>query len=188
MKRFILPGIVLVLLTAGCTQAQVDRAAAISAQADVRLAQADRAIALAQQAVDQGKILADQLGDVRAQQIVAQAQAGLAAATAARDVAKGASDASHAALEAAKASQQAGGSSVDVLLAALTAFLPTAGVAVGAIRQAIKSAQAFRQTVAGIEDAKKLMTSDQIASLHGSLAEAQDDHVKATVSQIKATL
>lgn len=174
------------LLLCSCTQAQVDRAAQISAAADARLAQADAAIALAQQAVDQGKKLADQLGSAEAQSIIAQARQGLAAASAARDVAKLASKGAHAALEAAKTAQAAGGSTIDVLIAVVGAFVPAAGVAGTAIRSAMKSAQALRQTVAGIEKSKLAMTQDQIENLHSALSESQDAHVKATVKLIKA--
>lgn len=152
--RFILP-LAAVLVLAGCTQAQIDRAAKLSAEADDRLAQVDQAIAQARSA---------------------------------RDGAKVASDGAHAALEAAKSSQAAGGAGLDMLLAVLGTFVPLAGVAGVAVRKAITVSAGLRQTIAGIEEAKKAMTPEQVASLHGSLAEAQDDHVKATVSLIKANL
>ncbi len=183
--KLILPALVLVLLTSGCTQQQVDRAAAATAEADAKLAQVDQAIAAAQQAVADGKVLADSIGNVKAQQIVAQAQAGLAAATAARQGIQVADDAAHAALTAAKAS---GGSLFSIVAAVVGTLVPAMGVILPLVGQVAKWRQSFTQTVAGIETAKGSMTPDQIESLHGALAEAQDDHVKAAVSLVKAKL
>lgn len=184
--RLILPALACVLL-ASCTQGQIDRAAAISAAADARLAQADQAIALATQAVEQGRQLADQIGDVRAQQIVAQAERGLAAARAAGEAAKLAADGAHAALDGAKAAQAAGGSTVDVLIAALTAFIPTAGVAAAAIKKAVASGNAFRQTVAGIDQARAALGEDAWkAKVSPHLASSQDQKVKEMVERTQS--
>lgn len=181
-------GLSALLFLGGCTQAQIDRAAAISAGADARLAQADQAMVLAQAAVDQGKALAEQLGSIRAEQVVAQAQQALVAAGAAREAAKLAADAGHAALSSAQAAQAAGGSTLDVLGAALAAFLPTAGIAYAAIRRAIAAAQSLRQVVAGVEDAKEKLPDDQVVKLHASLDAAQDEATKRRVALVRATL
>ncbi len=183
--RFILLAIVCAVLTCSCTQAQVDRAAQISAAADAKLDQATKAVALAQQAVDQGKVLAEQTGNLQAQQIVAQAQAGLAAAQGALQVVKVADDTAHAALAAA---QNSGGSLFAIAVSIVGTLVPAMGVILPLVAQVAKWRQSFTQTVAGIETAKATMSPDQITALHGALAEAQDDHVKAAVSLVKATL
>ncbi len=171
--RFILPAIVLMLLTS-CTDQQI-------ARAEAQVAEAERAIALAQAAVDQGEKLAAQLGNVQAEQIVTQAKAGLAAATAARDVAQ-------AAVTGAKAAQAAGGSTADVLIAVVSTFCPLAGVALAALRKAGAATRGLRQTVAGVEQAKASLKPEQVDLLHTALAAAQDEHVRTAVSLIRAKL
>ncbi len=185
MRHLLLPILALAVLLSGCSQAQIDRAAKATAEADARLAQVDQAIAAAKQAIADGKVLADQIGNVKAQQIVAQAEAGLAAAAAARQGIQVADDAAHAALDAAKNS---GGSLFAIVSAVVVTLVPAMGVILPLVGQVAKWRQGLTQTVAGIEEAKKTMSPEQISNLHGALAEAQDDHVKAAVSLVKAKL
>lgn len=181
-------GLTALLFVGGCTQEQIDRAAQISAAADARLVQADQALELAQRAVEQGKVLAEQIGSVRAQQVIGQAEQALAAAGAAREVAKVAADGAHGALDAAKAAQAAGGSTIDVIIAIATTTAPALGGLLMALRKLWAVGRDFRQTVAGVEKAKETLPADAVAKLHAALAETQDAGAKQRVAVVKAAL
>jgi hypothetical protein len=210
MTRRILPVLVAVLLTAGCTNDQVTRAEGYAQTAHTLLDQAVSHVgALEQQLAVARKAAADS-GDARIVAVADQLQSAVAVAKTYLPTLQATAAQADATLAQMKASPDvpwwkvAVGIAVPLLLP-FAKGIPVVGPAIGQLgelawaaysthdqkaQQAAIEARAkgLAQTVAGIENAKKLMTPDQVESLHGSLAEAQDSDVKAVVSQFKATL
>lgn len=189
MKIGIRLGLVLLVCFSlgGCTQAQIDRAQAIDDSAHVRQQQADAALAAAQIALKAAQDLAATIGSAKAADALTKAQDALNLAGDFSSATKAAVASADAGLAAAKTSQAAGASTLDVLLAALTAFVPTAGVAATAIAKAIQNGRAFAQTVKGIDAAKASM-GDALFTQHvaPALSSAQDASVKAQVNAVQS--
>lgn len=178
---------VLALALGGCTQDQINRAQAIDDAAHARQAQAEAALNAAQEALDVAKALAAQVGAEKASAALAKAQQALDTAGAFANATKAAVSTADATLAAAKSSAAAGGATIDTLLAVLTAFVPTAGVAAVAVVKAVRAGQAFAQTVKGIDAAKENMGPELFAKhVAPALAAAQDEHVKAKVDAVQA--
>lgn len=178
---------VLTFSLTGCSQASVDRAQAGVDQAKEILAKAEAAEARVAEAVATAREIAAAIGDERAKELVAKADAALAMAKSGTEAAKIVVATADTGLAAAKASQAAGGSTFDMLLAAAGALIPGAGAAALAIRNAIKSGRALRQTVAGVEEARKVLgESDWECKVAPALAAAQDESVKALITKIQA--
>ncbi len=155
------------LLSSGCTQADIDRAQQLSDAADAKLA-------AAQQAADVAKSFADASNNEKAKAAVDAANSALA-------IARDAADAGHKAVAAAKTSQAAGATTFNVLLAGAAALVPALAGLLGAVNLAVRNAQALRQTVAGIDNAKKALPPEAVATLHSELAKAQDESTKTKV-------
>lgn len=170
----------------GCTQADIDRAEAVSAAADAKLSAADQALAVANQALDEARELAAKVGSDQARQLVAKAQQAVDLASASDDAAKVAAKAGRDAVEGAKAAQAAGASTFNVLLAAATALIPAAGGLIASINSAVQAGRALRQTVAGVDAAKAKLPPDAVDTLHAELAKAQDASTKRAVDQVQA--
>lgn len=188
MKHYLLVAIAACLaLCAGCTDAQIARAQQAVDVTTQRLEQAQQAEAAAKTALEAAQALADSTHSVEAQHAVAVAKAAVDTASQARLAAVETSKLAAQSLEAVKSAQAAGGGAVDLILAAVGAFLPGAGAALVAIRRAVSAGMAFKQTVAGLDAARQSMGNtvwDQHVAPH--LAAAQDDSVKAAVKQVQA--
>ncbi len=184
MKLSILLLAILCLSFSGCTEQQVVRAEQAVQNGQELLARAEAAEVTAKAAVEQAKALAEQLGSEKAKAIALQAEQALAIASDGVASAKAALQGAQVAADAAKAAQAAGGSTIDVLLAGLTAFLPAAGTAAIAIRKLFAERRALHQTVQGIDNARQSLPEGIWDShLAPALAAAQDDAVKARVAQ-----
>jgi hypothetical protein len=184
-----------------CTDEQIARAQVFVDQTDVRLAQANQAVELAKQAVAEAKALAEQFQSEGAKAAASKAEAALGQVIAARDIAASTDKAAHDALTGAKAAQDAGGSTLNVLLAAGKGALPMALLALTAAVKWWRALQAHEatktdlaatqaaltQTVTGLDDARNSM-GDAVWDQHvaPNLAAAQDAHVKATVALVQA--
>lgn len=174
------------LLAGGCTQAQIDRAQLLADASDAKLVAAAQAEDAARATLATAQQLADASNSDKAKAAVAAANAALDVATATTAVAKSAAAAGHQAVDAATAAQAAGSSTFNVLVAAAAALVPTVGGLVAAIAAAVKAGQAFRQTVAGVDNAKKSMPPEAVAALHIELAKAQDESTKVAVDKAQA--
>jgi hypothetical protein len=160
------------LFVGGCTQADIERAQQLADSADAKLV-------AAKQAVDAAESLATATNSEKALAAVAAANAALA-------VAVESADAGHKAVASAKQSQAAGATTFNVLLAAATALIPAVGGILASVNSAVKSAQALRQTVAGIDNAKRSLSPEAVALLHSELAKAQDESTKDRVDAAQA--
>ncbi|MES2531977.1 MAG: hypothetical protein V4636_13145 [Pseudomonadota bacterium] len=186
--RILIPLLAGILLLVGCTDAQIQRAEAISIDADRRLVQAEQATQVAAEALAAAKATAVALDNVEAQRAIAQAEDAVSLASEATDAARQAANGARSAVEAARAAKDAGGASIDVVLAGVVAFVPTLGGLLLAIRKAIESGRALRQTVSGVQTAKEGMKPEDVKRLHDALNKSQDESVKLTVANVKATL
>jgi hypothetical protein len=202
MRYLALPLIAVALLALGsCSDQQIARAQVFVDQTDARLVQANQAVELARQAVAEAKRVAELFQSEGAKVAADKAAAALAQVEQVRDIAALTNKGAHDALSGAKAAQEAGGSSVDVLLAMGKGALPMALAALVAgvkwwralqAHEAIKTdlaatQTALRQTVTGLDDARDSM-GDAVWDQHvaPNLAAAQDAHVKATVALVQA--
>lgn len=156
----------------GCTEADIARAQQLADSADAKLAMAQQAVAAAQTLATETKS--------------EKAQAAVTAANAALAVAVESADAGHKAVAAAKTSQAAGATTFNVLLAGAAALIPALGGILAAVNSAVQSGKALRQTVAGVDEAKKSMTPEAVALLHAELAKAQDESTKTRVDAAQA--
>lgn len=173
----------------GCTQAQVDRAEAAVVTAKDILAKAEQAQATALQAVEMARKIADEIGSEKAKEVIAKADEALAKAAAGVEVAKGAVAGAENAAAAAKTAQVAGGSTIDVLLAAVGAFLPGAGAALLAFRKAATTGRALRQTVEGVESVREAIgEADWKTKAAPALSSSQDEAVKTLIAKVQASL
>ncbi len=183
--KYILPLMALVMLS-GCTQRQIDEAKAMQAQAHQILTVTEEAHRATQAALAEMKAIAAKIGGASGEALVAKAEHMLEVTgekvADARDYAKK----MDGAVEVAVASHDAGGTTVDVLLGLLTYFVPGAAALV-AIRKAMNSGRALKQTVQGLDNVRKIVGDTQWdASIAPSLEDAQDADVKVAVKKIQA--
>lgn len=116
-----------VAFSVGCTDAQIARAQSIADAASIRVGQAEQAVALATEAVASAKELATKLESEQALRIIGQAEQALHVASAAKDSAIASAKVAQDGVAAAKAAQEAGGSTVDVIIAGVTVAIPAIG-------------------------------------------------------------
>ncbi len=195
--RLILALIALAMLCS-CTQEQVDRAeqASIAARevlASVEAAEArvKKAEEIAAAAVQAARDMAEQSGSDKAKAAVVQAEQALAVAhQAVSQVSDGVEVAHHAVIktdqifQTAKAAHDAGGSTLDVILAIISTAVPAAGGALVLIRKLMTTGQALKQTVAGISAARKsLGESNWKDAVAPALDAAQDEAVKELIKK-----
>ncbi len=195
--RFIIALIALAMLCS-CTQEQVDRAEQASIAAKEVLASVEAAEArvkkaeeIAAAAVQAARDMAEQSGSDKAKAAVVQAEQALAVAhQAVSQVSDGVEVAHHAVIktdqifQTAKAAHDAGGSTLDVLIAIISTALPAAGGALVLIRKLMTTGQALKQTVSGISSARQALGEMAWkASVAPALDTAQDEAVKALVAK-----
>lgn len=185
--KYLLPLLALILLS-GCTQAQVDRAEASVKQSRELLQRAEAAESRAKEAVAMARKLADTINNDKAKEIVEKAEAAMATVSDSVATARGIVEKSETTLAAVKNAHAAGGSTLDVLLAGISVFVPTAGAALIAIRKAMTNGRALRQTVTGLDDVRKVIGDTQWdASVAPALESSQDAATKVAIKQIQAT-
>lgn len=201
MRPIYLPFLLAVLLLAGCTQAQVDRAEAALNVAKDNLAMVEAAEARAMsaeatcaKALAAAKALSDQVGNDATKRIVSEAEAmlaqakeGLATVHTGVQVAKVGVQGADQAFKSAKAAYEAGGSTVDVLIAILGTAVPAVGGVLLALRKAQTVGKALKQTVCGLDEARASM-GDAVWDQHvaPALESAQDAQVKAAIALAQA--
>lgn len=176
-----------VLMLAGCSQEQVDRAEKAVVTAQEILARAEQAEAAASSAVAIARGLADQIGSEQAKAVVAKAEAALATVSASVETARLSVNVASNAAQSAKSAQAAGGSTIDVLLAILATAVPAVGAFIPVLRKLAATGKALAQTVKGVQVARANIGEEGWKrSVAPALAEAQDEDVKATVGRVLA--
>ncbi len=183
---------VAVIAITSCSDAQIARTAEMVKATDEQLDRANLAVATAEKAVATAKQIAAELGNEQALRVVAQADAALDQVKSARDIAATVDTAAHSSLNAAKQSQEAGGSSVAVIGAAATGAIPGILAALAAGAKWLQALRSFRQTVAGLDDAKAALAADPGtatawgAKIAPALDAAQDEKTKQHVALVRA--
>jgi hypothetical protein len=181
--------VILCFLLAGCTQGQVDRAQVALDQAKEVLAESRAAEARVAEAVATARQIADKIGSDEGKALVEKAESALAMAKAGVEKGEKLVNIGQVGLDAAKASQAAGGSTLDLLLSAAAAFIPGAGVAAVALRSALNSGRALRQTVSGISDVREAVGEAKWKTeIAPFLCAAHDESVKKQIAAIEAKL
>lgn len=182
MKYALMPLIICLVLMCSCTDEQIRQAQVISDRADQLLASSKQAIASAEQALAVAQQLAEATKSQQAAYAVQVAHDALEQVKATLPAIEASQQTAHASLDAAKASQEAGGSTIDVLIAIAAVAIPGLGAVAAAVRRGNGWATAFQQTVDGLQNARKAMPvgvwKDSVAP---HLASAQDAAVKDLV-------
>lgn len=183
MSRILLFCVALFTL-AGCSQEQVERAEKAVITAQELLHRAQEAEAIAAKAVESARAMADILGNTQASLAVEKAESALGTVRAAVETARGTVSVAETAAKAAQAAQEAGGSTVDVLLAVVSTAVPAAGALLLTVRKLLAARTAFRQTVDGLDNVRATMAPDDWKRIvKPALEGAQDEATKAAVAK-----
>lgn len=175
------------LMLGGCSEAQVARAEAAVATSKDILAQAEAAKLKADAALGMARQLAEQIGSEQAKAVVAKAETALATVEASVETARLAVNTAENAATTARAAHDAGGSTVDVLLAIVGTLVPAAAGFIPLVRKLLTTGKALAQTVQGVQAARGAIGEEEWkGKVAPALEAAQDADVKAQVGRVLA--
>ncbi len=177
--------IVAVLALCSCTDEQIRIAQTLVDKADATQRQVDQAVETAEKALDIAKKIAAATNSAEAAKAIETATAALQVAREGQASVSDATKTAHLTLDAAKASKEAGGSTLDVIIAAALAAAGPLGLWANNLRKLWAVTKAFKQTVAGVSKGRENMPTEVWdAHMAPALSAAQDEDVRLRVKAI----
>lgn len=172
-----------------CTDEQIARVKSTVDAADAQLARANDAVAKAEAALASAKTVGATLNSEQANRVIGQAEDALDQVHEAQRIVKTTADAAHSGLDAAIQAHAAGGSSIGVIGAAATGAIPGILAALAAGMKWFQAWRSFRQTVTGLDDARKALGESQWAEkVKPALDASQDESTKKHVVVARAAV